>query len=89
MPSIKLSSEFMRKQLGLPQEAISDEITDTDRWAEYHEIVFEHDGKYYSTDYSCGATEMQYESPWEDEDNVVCYEVEKKEVLVEKWVKVD
>lgn len=33
------------------------------------------------------ATESQYESPWEFEDQVDCYEVELKEVKVRKWVR--
>ena len=88
MPSITLSREFMKDELGLPNEAVSDKITDTSRWSENHDIVFEYEGKFYTTGYSCGATEMQYEEPWEDEADVTSWEVEKKEVLVEQWVKV-
>lgn len=33
------------------------------------------------------ATESQYESPWEFEDQVDCYEVELKEMKVRKWVR--
>lgn len=47
-----------------------------------HEIVFEDNGKFYQTTYSEGATEMQYESPWEYDDEVECTEVELREVKV-------
>ena len=87
MPSITLSREVLKDELGLPSEAISDNISETDRWSEHHDIVFEYEGKFYETGYSCGATEMQYQTPWDDEEEVVCWEVEKREVLVEKWVK--
>ena len=67
-------------------EAIEDKIVDTSRWSELHQIVFEKDGKFWKTSYSCGLTEQQDESPWEFEDEVTCIEVEEKEVLVKKWV---
>lgn len=44
---------------------ISDQITDTSRWSIHHHMVFEFNGKFYSTFYSEGATESQDESPWE------------------------
>lgn len=88
MPSITLSKEVMVDELGLPSEAISDEVTDTGRWSIYHDIIFEYEGKFYQTDYSEGATEQQCESPWEDETEITSFEVEKKEVLVESWVRV-
>lgn len=88
MPSITLSREVLKCELGLPSDAIEDDIIETDRWSEHHEIIFEYQGKFYRTGYSCGATEMQDQSPWDDEEDVVCFEVEKREVLVEKWVRV-
>lgn len=78
----------MKRTLGLPSEAIVDDIVDTSRWSEEHYIVFEHEGKFYQTRYSCGATEMQDESPWDDVEEVVSFEVEEKEVLVKQWVRV-
>lgn len=86
MSTIKLSKDYLINELNLPTSAIKDTITDTSRWSIYHEIVFEHDGKFYMTDYSEGATEMQDESPWEYENEVECVEVELKEVKVVKWV---
>lgn len=41
------------------------------------------------TTYSVGATEMQEERPWEfDGDEIVCTEVEPKEVTVVTWIPV-
>lgn len=84
----KFKKEFLMNDLGLPYDAIKDDIVDTSRWSIHHEIVFEHDGKFYRTGYSEGATEMQCESPWEYEDEVDCVEVELKKVKVLKWVPV-
>lgn len=68
--------------------AIINEVTGTSRWSTFHWIVFEYEGKYYSTEYSEGSTECQDESPWEYETEVECTEVEEKEVMVKKWVAV-
>ena len=46
-------------------------------------------GKFYMTTYSVGATEMQWEKPWEYEEEVECTEVELKEVKVKKWIPVE
>jgi hypothetical protein len=89
MISRKFDTKFLKDELGLPSDAIEDTITETDRWSEHHDIIFEHEGLFYCTGYSCGATEMQYQSPWDDEDTVDCLQVEKKEVLVEQWVTVE
>ena len=71
-------------------DAVEDEITDTGRWHTYHSIVFKwKDDKHYTTSYREGSTEMQDESPWEDETEVDCQEVEWKEVKVSKWVVVE
>lgn len=52
------------------------EIIDTSRWSVIYRAIFFHDGKYYETNYSCGATEMQDESPYEYEpDEIECSEV--------------
>lgn len=68
-------------------EIISDEITDTGRWSTYHECVFKLGGKFYRTQYSEGATEMQDESPYEYEgDWIEVDEVVPKEVTVIKYV---
>jgi len=88
MNQIKLKRSYMINELDLPCEAIIDEVTTNNRWSIFHLIVFEYEGKFYKTHYSVGATEMQYESPWDDEDEIECTEVEEKEVIVKKWIPV-
>lgn len=87
------SKEFLREVIGfsnVPEtELIEDNIVDTSRWSEIHEVVFKHQGKFYRTDYSCGATEMQDESPFEyDDDEIECTEVEPVEVVRIEYQKV-
>ncbi|KAF6565357.1 hypothetical protein G9G63_09365 [Paenibacillus sp. EKM202P] len=85
---MKFKKNYLINELDLPDTALVDEITDTSRWSIHHNIIFEHQGKFYQTHYSEGATEMQDESPWEYEEDVDCDEVELKEVKVMKWVPV-
>ena len=80
--------KFLVDELDLPYEALSDRIVDTSRWSEHHEILFEYENVFYLTSYSCGATEIQDESPWEYDESVKCFVVEKKIVEVEKFVKI-
>ena len=52
----------------------------------YYKMVFSYDGKYFMTKYSRGATESQYEEPFEyDGDEIDCIEVEPRELLVIKY----
>lgn len=84
---MKFTKHFLMEELGLPYEnTLVDNIIDTTRWSEIHEIVFAHDGKFYQTTYSQGLTELQDESAWEMENDIDCDEVELKEVTVMKWV---
>ncbi|MFF2834280.1 hypothetical protein ACFVSK_21150 [Cellulosimicrobium cellulans] len=83
---MKFKKSYLKNELDLPYSAMVDEIIDTSRWSIHHKIVFEHEGKFYLTHYSVGATEMQDESPWEYQDEVDSVEVELKEVKVMKWV---
>ncbi len=82
---IKLHRDYLKKELKLPSNAILDTIVDNDRWSIYHEIIFEDKGKFYSAYYSVGATEMQDERPWENEEIVDCIEVELVEKLIKVW----
>ena len=86
---VSFDKEFLVESLGLPYSAIEDSVIDTSRWSVYHEIVFEYEGKFYRAFYSVGATEMQDERPWEYDDTVICTQVEKKLVQVEKWMPVE
>lgn len=57
-------------------EIVENEISGTSRWSIHYRLVFKHDGKFYLTSYSVGATESQDESPFEySPDEVECKEV--------------
>ena len=84
------SKDYLKDELDLPySNTVVDKIIDTTRWSIVHEIVFEYNGKFYQTTYSEGATEMQYESPWEYDDEVECTEVELREIKIKKWMPVE
>jgi hypothetical protein len=83
---MKFKKEFLIDELDLPYSAIEDKVIDNSRWSIHHEIVFEHEGKFYRTYYSVGATECQDEEPWEYDDEVDCTEVVQKEITVMAWV---
>lgn len=86
------SKNVLVEELDLPYNGDivkSDNIVETSRWSEIHELVFEHEGKFWETSYSVGLTEYQDESPWEFEDEIKCTEVELKEVMVKQWVPVE
>ena len=67
-------------------ELIEDVITDTGRWSIHHRIVFKHDGKYYETSYSVGATECQYEVPFDGMKIVSATEVVPQKYTAIKYV---
>jgi len=83
---IYFTREYLVDELELPYAALSDIVVGTSRWVVEREIIFESDGRFYQTSYSEGATENQYQPPWEYEKRIACHEVELKEVMVEKWV---
>ena len=66
---------------------IEKEIVDNRRWSIVYACVFKHEGKFYRTSYSRGATEQQAESPYEYElEDIDCKEVfpvEKKIIVYE------
>lgn len=84
----EFTKDYLINTLDLPDEAIENNIIGNGRWSIDHEIIFKdnNSGKFYKGYYSQGATEMQDESPWEYEDSITCYEVEKKEIKVMQWV---
>lgn len=88
MATVKFTKDFLMGELDLPYSAIKDKVWDNSRWSIFHEIIFEHEGKFYQTSYSVGATECQDEGPWEYEDEVECTEVEKRQVMREEWIPV-
>lgn len=85
----KFLKYYLVNELDLPFSAIEDNVICNDRWSIFHEIIFQDkDGKFYLTWYSVGATECQDERPWEYDDTIECIEVEKRKVVVDKWVEV-
>ena len=91
MATRTFTKDFLVDDLDLPD---NDDIVklrkmiDTSRWSILYSLVFEYEGKFYSTHYSVGATESQDEGPWEFEDNVECTEVVEQEYVATKWVPV-
>lgn len=81
-------TDFLKYELDLPggKNTIEETMVDQTRWSTVFEIIFEYEGKFWKTYYSCGSTEMQNESPWEFESTVEAIEVEKREVVIEKWL---
>ncbi len=68
---MKFSKEFLIDLLD--ESIIKDEITDHDRWTVTYKRIFRHEGKFYLTHYSIGATEMQEQSMYEYEpDEIEC-----------------
>lgn len=83
----EFTKDYLVDTLDLPDKAIEKNIIGNSRWSIEHSIIFEDvDGKHYQTYYSVGATEYQEESPWEYEEVITCYEVERKEVTIMQWV---
>lgn len=62
--------KFTKEQLldKLDGEAEEDTIVETSRWSVLHDLIFRHEGNFYQTTYSCGATEQQDEAPFEYND---------------------
>lgn len=68
---------------------IKEETIGSSRWSVSHSVIFQDvkTGKYYSSSYSVGATEMQDESAYEYAgDEIECPEVIEKLVEVKQWV---
>jgi hypothetical protein len=68
------TKEFLKDRAG--SNCAYKEIVRHSRWSVHYREVFEHEGKYYETTYSVGATESQDERPYEyDGDPIECPEV--------------
>lgn len=52
---------------------IEDEVIDSGRWTEYHQVVFRapDDDKLWRVGYEVGLTEMQGSRPWDEDDTHV------------------
>ena len=66
---------------------IQEEIDGTSRWTVDYSVIVQRisDGKYFSSCYSCGATEMQEQLPY-DNDEPEFTEVFKEEKVIEVFV---
>lgn len=72
---MKFKKEFLLELLE-EDNYVEHSISDTSRWSVHYDWVFEHDGKFYESSYSVGATEQQEEYPYEyDGDEIECREV--------------
>jgi hypothetical protein len=70
---MKFSRDFLSAMEG---ETVYDRIVRHSRWSVHHERVFKHEGRFYKTTYSEGATENQDEQPYEYGDaEIECAEV--------------
>jgi hypothetical protein len=77
------SKEFLQEQVG---EGVQKTIVKHSRWSVHYKEIFEHEGKYYRTFYSVGATESQDEQPYEyDEDMIECLEVQQVKKYMSVW----
>jgi hypothetical protein len=77
---MKFAKAFLQDEGG---ETVYDHIVRHSRWSVHHERVFKHDGRFYLTAYSVGATEGQYEAPYEyDGGEIECVEVFPREKTV-------
>ncbi len=101
MPSIKIKKEDAQELIYLDDLAVANwpglgyklqlmhsEQLGSSRWSAHWEAVYKdiETGKFYQTNYSCGLTECQDESPYEYEgDEIEFVEVEQYEVKTFKY----
>jgi hypothetical protein len=94
MAKRKFSKDLLR-EWGLPWDVYGtpvtrDEVIDSGRWHEHHEVVFmaPDDGKTWRVGYSAGLTEIQEMQPWDDEDTHVDLDGMVEGVQVEPYERV-
>jgi len=86
---MKFSKKFLQETVygDTDAEVVEDKIIDHRRWSLDYEMVFKHKGRYYRTYYSKGATEIQDESPFENEpDEIEVPEVVRIRKVSHVWV---
>ncbi len=85
----KFPKEFMFNVIDEYQEGVKivhNEESSDRRWSVDHFIVFSYENKFYSSNYSVGATENQDESPYEyDGDMIECDVMESYQETVTKY----
>jgi hypothetical protein len=80
---MKFSKDFLQDNVG---RCVERKIIDHSRWSVTYSEVFEHEGKFYLTSYSVGATESQDESPYQyDGEDIECNEVKKVSKVCNVW----
>lgn len=81
---MKFPKQFLRYEEW--DKTVEERITGHSRWSIHYETVFMHDGRFYKTTYSRGATESQDERPYEYEpDEIECPEVKAVEKVITVW----
>jgi hypothetical protein len=86
---MRFDPKFLIEEYELPCENVVDRrFVRKDRWAATYEIVFQHEGKFYQTQYREGLTEYQDEELWPVEF-LECPEVHQVEKIVKVWEPVD
>ena len=65
-------------------EVILEEIVDTSRWSVHYRIIVRRksDDKFFESYFSCGATEMQDEQPYEYDDEAIFDEVKPVKKII-------
>jgi len=62
---------------------VENDIADRGRWTITYEMVFKYNDDFYRTYYNIGATEQQYESPFEYENDLIkCKKVNRVEKTI-------
>lgn len=80
---MKFTKEFLQESIDDTENTVQDIIIDHSRWSVTHHRIFKHEGKFYETFYSVGATENQDEAPYEWADNEIeCAEVQPVETMI-------
>ena len=86
--ALQLVYDFNNGEFQYKLEKIDDIPGDLSRWTQHHQlIVKDKDGKYWAADYEVGLTEYQDTEPWEYENTVKFYEVERVPVETFEYIK--
>jgi len=90
MPTRTFDKEFMIEEVleNVDDCIISDTVCGKSRWSVIHELIFKFKDKFYKTNYSVAATEMQDEQPWQYSPDVRCREVHPVEKTMIVYVNV-
>ena len=82
--------EDVLEEVNSDVKIVQDEVIDFGRWSVLHDLVFGYENKFWNVSYSRGATEQQYESPFEhDSDEISCTEVQPIQKTITTYIPVD